>query len=192
MLAQLALGDCARGFVVTAYRRMHTPGATWFFTVNLAKRSGNRLLTERIAELREAFRQTKVDHPFSIDAMVVLPDHLHAIWTLPAGDCAFGRRWGLIKAGFSRTIPAIEYRRQSQVSRGERGIWQRRFWEHQIRDEADMAIHIDYIHYNPVKHGLVSRVSDWPHSSFHKFLGHGWIGPEINVAPPAPANGAGE
>ena len=158
---------------MTEYRRANTPGATYFFTVNLAERHGNRLLVDRIAALRAAFSLVKSRHPFRIDAMVVLPEHLHALWTLPADDCNFGLRWGLIKAAFSRCIPAGERRGNSRILRGERGIWQRRFWEHQIRDDRDFAAHADYLHYNPVKHGLVARVVDWPHSTFHRFVERG-------------------
>ncbi len=159
---------------MTEYRRPHTPGATWFFTLTLVARRGNTLLVDHIANLREAVQHVKARHPFRIDAMVVLPEHLHAIWTLPSGDDDIGMRWGLIKSRFSRALPADEYRRASRIARGERGIWQRRFWEHQIRDEADLTAHIDYIHYNPVKHGWVERVIDWPHSTFHQHVERGW------------------
>ena len=158
---------------MTEYRRANTPRATYFFTVNLAQRHGNRLLVDHIAALRAAFSLVKSRHPFRIDAMVVLPEHLHALWTLPADDCNFGFRWGLIKAAFSRCIPAGERRGNSRILRGERGIWQRRFWEHQIRDDRDFVAHADYLHYNPVKHGLVARTVDWPHSTFHRFVERG-------------------
>ncbi len=161
---------------MTEYRRLHTPGATWFFTVNLLQRHGTSLLVDRFDDLRQAIRHVKARWPFRMDAMVVLPEHLHAIWTLPPDDKDFGVRWGLIKSRFSRAIPTGEWVRDSRISRGERGIWQRRFWEHQIRDEADLAAHLDYIHYNPVKHGLVARVRDWPHSTFHRYVEQGWYG----------------
>ena len=169
---------------MTQYRRPHTPGATWFFTVNLAQRRGNTLLVDHVDHLRESLRRVKQQHPFRIDAMVVLPEHLHAIWTLPPGDHAIGIRWGLIKSGFSRALPKTEHRRISRISRGERGIWQRRFWEHQIRDDADMTAHIDYIHYNPVKHGWAKRVADWPHSTFHRYVEKGWFGIDWGSTPP--------
>ena len=177
---------------MTEYRRPHTPGATWFFTVNLAQRKANSLLVDRIDDLREAIREVKQEHAFRIDAMVVLPEHLHAIWTLPPDDHEFGVRWGLIKARFSRNLTVDELRRPSRVARGERGIWQRRFWEHQIRDEADLAAHIDYIHYNPVKHGWVKRVSEWPFSTFHRYVEKGWYGPDWGSRPPATPVFAGE
>jgi putative transposase len=154
---------------MTDYRRNFIAGGSFFFTVNLADR---RLswLTEHIDELRTAFRETRRDHPFTIEAIVVLPDHLHAIWTMPEGDADFATRWRLIKTGFSRRLPAGERISQSRVAKGERGIRQRRYWEHTIRDERDFARHVDDIHINPVKHGLVTRVRDWPHSSFHRMV----------------------
>jgi putative transposase len=109
-------------------------------------------------------------HPFDIAAMVVLPEHLHTIWTLPAGDTDYSTRWALIKAGFSRALPKDERISPSRRNKGERGIWQRRYWEHQIRDERDFAQHVDYIHYNPVKHGHAQAPRDWAFSSFHHFV----------------------
>jgi len=128
---------------------------------------------ENIDCLCNAFETVKTRHPFRIDTVVILPDHLHCIWTLPPNDTDFSARWGLIKATFSRTIEKGERISQSRQKRGERGLWQRRFWEHQIRDEADFHRHIDYIHWNPVKHGWVRQVADWPHSSFHVYLERG-------------------
>ncbi len=177
---------------MTSYRRPNSPGATWFFTVNLARRRGSHLLTEKIDLLRDSIAGVKSRHPFAIDAFVVMPEHLHAIWTLPVGDRAIGMRWSLIKSQFSRGIPQSEFLRSSQVTRGERGIWQRRFWEHQIRDDADLEAHIDYIHYNPVKHGLVSRVADWPYSTFHQFVAKGWRSLEWGNLAPADLSRAGE
>ena len=158
---------------MTEYRRPRTPGATWFFTVNLAERRGNRLLLDHIDALRQVFRRVTADHPFEIDAMVVLPEHLHCVWTLPEGDNDYKTRWSLIEAGFSRGVPPGERRSDSRVKRGERGIWQRRYWEHLIRDERDFERHVNYIHWNPVKHGWVERVADWPHSSFHHYVQRG-------------------
>ncbi|MGB8400770.1 REP-associated tyrosine transposase [Bradyrhizobium sp.] len=154
---------------MTDYRRNFIAGGSFFFTVNLAERR-LRLLTEHIDELRAAFRDVRRQHSFAIDAMVVLPDHLHAAWTLPEGDADFATRWRLIKSGFSRRLPAGERISGSRAAKGERGIWQRRYWEHTIRDGGDFARHIDYIHINPVKHGLVARVADWPYSSFHRMM----------------------
>ncbi len=157
---------------MTQYRRNYRPGASWFFTVNLLDRKSN-LLVERIDQLRESVRKVRAMHPFAIAAIVVLPDHLHAIWTLPDGDADYSLRWRLIKTTFSRELPRTERRSRSRISKGERGIWQRRFWGHQIRDEADLRHHLDYIHFNPVKHGHVARAADWRHSSIHRFSAHG-------------------
>lgn len=155
---------------MTEYRRAHVPGASWFFTVNLAQRKGNHLLVERIDSLRAAFEMVRVRYPFRMDAVVILPEHLHCIMTLPEGDADFSTRWNLIKSNFSRTVEKGERISPSRAKRGERGIWQRRFWEHLIRDQEDFNRHADYIHWNPVKHGWVRRVADWPHSSFHKYV----------------------
>lgn len=157
---------------MTDYRRNFIVGGCFFFTVNLADRR-LRLLTEHIDELRTAFRETRQAHPFTIEAMVVLPDHLHTIWAMPEGDADFATRWRLIKSGFSRRLPVGERISESRAAKGERGIWQRRYWEHTIRDETDFARHVDYIHINPVKHGLVTRVRDWPYSSFHRMVRDG-------------------
>jgi putative transposase len=154
---------------MTDYRRNFVAGGSFFFTVNLAERH-RQLLTEHIDELRAAFRQTRERHPFTTDAIVVLPDHLHAVWTLPEGDRDFAMRWRLIKSTFSRNLAAGEPVSASRAAKRERGIWQRRYWEHTIRDEDDFGRHIDYVHINPVKHGLVTRVGDWPHSSFHRMV----------------------
>jgi putative transposase len=155
------------------YRRAYAPGATYFFTVNLAERQRD-LLVRHIDALRHAVRKTRQAHPFDIVAMVVLPDHLHAIWTLPADDAGYPLRWALIKAGFSRQLPKNELIRDSRVRKRERSIWQRRYWEHQIRDDADLQAHVDYIHYNPVKHSYVQRPVDWPFSTIHRYIRLGW------------------
>lgn len=154
---------------MTNYRRNIVPGGSYFFTVNLADRQ-SALLTDNIAGLRSAFRYARGRHPFTIEAIVVLPDHLHAIWTLPEGDADYSLRWRLIKSTFSRALPNGERLSASRSSKGERGIWQRRYWEHTLRDENDFARHMDYIHFNPVKHGHVARVKDWPYSSFHRMV----------------------
>ena len=158
---------------MTEYRRTYIPGASWFFTVNLAERKGNRLLLDQIDLLREAFEQTKQRRPFRMDAVVILPDHLHCIWSLPPGDADFSGRWNMLKGHFSRCIEKGERISVSRKSRRERGIWQRRFWEHLLRDQTDFTRHVDYIHWNPVKHGWVDKVSDWPHSSFHRYVEQG-------------------
>jgi putative transposase len=130
------------------YRRALVPGGCWFFTVNLHDRRKG-LLTEHIGFLREATRKTQQRHPFHIDAFVVLPDHLHAVWTLPPDDADFSIRWRLIKSWFARSIPKDEQRDYVREARGERGIWQRRFWEHLIRDDADYARHVEILLHQP-------------------------------------------
>ena len=154
------------------YRRALIKGATYFFTVNLAERS-SRLLVDRVDDLREVVRNVREAHPFDIVAWVVLPEHLHAVWALPDNDSDYPMRWRLIKANFSRRVPSGERIRASRRKKGERGIWQRRFWEHLIRDDRDLQRHVDYVHYNPVKHGHVQRAVDWPFSSFHRDLQRG-------------------
>ncbi|MGI9410423.1 MAG: REP-associated tyrosine transposase [Hyphomicrobiaceae bacterium] len=149
------------------YVRPSITGASWFFTVNLVDRR-SRLLIEHIDTLRHATTKVKCSRPFEIDAIVVLPDHLHAVWTLPEGDADFSTHWRLIKSYFSRAMPTIDQPSQSRLARAERGIWQRRFWEHAIRDERDYQRHVAYCYFNPVKHGHVARVRDWPYSSFHR------------------------
>ena len=157
---------------MTDYRRNFISGGSFFFTVNLADRRLG-LLTVYIEELRAAFRETRQRHPFVTDAIVVLPDHMHSVWTLPAGDSDFATRWRQIKSAFSRRLPNGERVSDSRAAKGERGIWQRRYWEHTIRDDKDFERHIDYVHINPVKHGLVTRGQDWPYSSFHRMVKFG-------------------
>jgi putative transposase len=154
---------------VSDYRRNFVPGGSFFFTVNLADRHSQRLI-ESIDSLRRAFRHVRARHPFTLDAIVVMPEHLHAIWTLPVGDADYSTRWQLIKAVFSRGIEAVEQRSKSRAAKDERGIWQRRYWEHTLRDESDFARHCDYIHFNPVKHGYVRTAHEWPYSSLHRFV----------------------
>jgi putative transposase len=158
---------------MTEYRRAYIPGASWFFTVNLAERKGNRLLTDKIGLLREAFGYAKQRHPFRMDAIVVLPDHLHCIWTLPPGESDFSGRWNSLKGYFSRNIEKGERISASRKSRRERGIWQRRFWEHLLRSQDDFNRHVDDIHWNPVKHGWANKASDWPYSSFQRYVEQG-------------------
>jgi putative transposase len=155
------------------YRRNLVAGDTYFFTVALSDRTSN-VLTDHIEGLRRAFRTTRDAHPSIVDAIVVLPDHLHIVMTLPEGDANFSNRLSLIKRRFTdamvRSGTAI-----SRRSNGEPAVWQRRFWEHTIRDEKDFERHVDYIHFNPVKHGLVARTRDWPHSSFHRYVRQGLL-----------------
>jgi len=148
------------------YRRLYIPNSTYFFTVVTYGRRPWFADEENIDLLREAFRYTKERHPFELDAIVILPDHLHCIWKM-TGDTDFSKRWQMIKTHFSRKINV------RKNHRGAKSVWQPRFWEHCIRDEDDYSCHLDYIHYNPAKHGLVAVVKDWPHSSFHRFVEKG-------------------
>lgn len=156
---------------MSIYLRPRIPGATIFFTLCLAER-GASLLTDEIDRLRAACRQTMQSRPFRIEAMVVLPDHLHAVWTLPEGDANYSARWGAIKARFSRELPAGRLR-ASHIARREKGIWQRRFWEHHLRSDAARLAAIRYCWANPVKHGLVAAPQDWPYSSIHRDMRSG-------------------
>ncbi len=166
-------GENYINYDMTEYRRAKIAGATYFFTVNCAERHGNQLLVENIDLLRQTFRKVKQSHPFRIDAIVILPEHLHCILTLPDGDADYKTRWFLIKSGFSRSIPTGERRSKNRIARKERGIWQRRYWEHVIRNDLDLEQHINYIHWNPVKHNWVKQVKDWPYSSFHNYVQQG-------------------
>jgi len=154
------------------YRRNRLQGGSYFFTVNLLDRRSDLLVTEIVA-LRAAVRTARARQPFHIDAWVVLPDHMHCLWTLPPGDDDFPARWQAIKAIFSRSVPWPDDRRASLVRKREAGLWQRRYWEHTIRDDEDHARHMDYIHFNPVKHGLATHPAEWEYSSFAKCVSLG-------------------
>jgi putative transposase len=154
------------------YRRCYLPGGCYFFTVVTYRRRPLFGRPERVELLREAMRDVKRRRPFEIQAMVVLPDHLHAVWQLPEGDADFSRRWRDIKHDVSARIDTPVNRR------GEKEVWQRRFWEHAIRNEEDWRRHLDYVHYNPVKHGLVRAAGDWPYSSFRRAVAEGRYPPE--------------
>ncbi|MDR3415700.1 MAG: transposase [Nevskia sp.] len=159
------------------YIRAFVPGGTFFFTVALLERRKS-LLTEHIDLLRQSFVEVRSARPFRVDAIAVMPDHLHCLWTLPPGDADFSMRWHAIKTAFSRGIEPGERRSERRWKKNERGIWQRRFWEHTIRDECDFERHADYIHFNPVKHGHVPRTADWPFSSFHRYVERGIYSPD--------------
>ena len=154
------------------YRRNLIAGGCFFFSVNLLDRRSNLLVTH-VDILRDAVRQTRLRAPFTIDAWVVLPDHMHCLWTLPQGDEDYPGRWKAIKTAFSKALPTVGSPTEIMARRGERGIWQRRYWEHTIRDERDYASHMDYTHFNPVKHGYVSHPADWPYSSFRRRMAAG-------------------
>ena len=157
------------------YRRLRIDGATYFFTVVTHERKPILTVDANLNLLREAFREVMKKRPFTIDAIVILPDHLHCIWTMPKDNSDFSTRWRLIKTYFSRRCDS-QFRSEPSLSRtkkSEQAIWQRRYWEHYIRNQEDYNRHIDYIHYNPVKHGYVRAPKDWAASSFHKFAKEG-------------------
>lgn len=151
---------------MSRYIRPRVPGATVFFTLCLADRRSDALVSH-VDTLREAVRQTRRERPFVIDAWVVLPDHLHCVWSLPECDADYSTRWSVIKARFSRALPH-EPRRPSHVRRREHGLWQRRFWEHHLRTPDDRAAAMAYCWANPVKHGLAGSPGEWPWSSWHR------------------------
>ena len=165
------------------YRRARVKSGTYFFTVVTHNRVKIFNRSDNVELLRQAFRKVIKRHPFKIDAFVLLPDHLHCIWTLPTGDAEFSTRWRLIKSHFSRHInlvgwveernPTETTKSASRLKKNEKGIWQRRFWEHLIRDQEDLRRHVEYIHYNPVKHGLVKVPCYWDYSSFHRYVNKG-------------------
>ncbi len=163
------------------YRRARTAGGTYFFTLVTHNRKPIFKHPDYRDALRHIVAEVRYEHPFAIDAWVLLPDHMHAIWTIHADSDDYSKRWGLIKARFTKYIRQTD---NSLVSRTI-SIWQKRFWEHEIRDEKDLNNHIDYLHYNPLKHGYASRVRDWPYSSFHKYVERGYYaidwGDDVNV-----------
>ena len=162
---------------MSEYRRANIKGGTYFFTVNTHNRQKILLNDDVRKALREGIEKTRIIFPFQIIAWSLLPDHLHCIWTLPEGDSDFAKRWGMIKRHVSQRLAhrlaGVGRVSESRHKRNESGFWQRRYWEHQIRDENDLAKHIDYIHWNPLKHGLVDKVSDWPYSTFHRYVAEG-------------------
>ncbi|MDE2309266.1 MAG: transposase [Betaproteobacteria bacterium] len=162
------------------YRRNRVAGGTYFFTVTLRDRHAT-FLTAHIDALHKVFRDTQQAKPFQIEAIVVLPDHVHTVWRLPADDADYAGRWRMIKSRFTRMLAqcgaAI-----TRNAKGEYDLWQRRYWEHTIRGDLDLQRHVDYIHYNPVKHGLVKRVADWPYSSFHRYVRQGIVQPDWATA----------
>jgi len=158
------------------YRRLYQSGARYFFTVVTENREP--LLIDNIERLRAAFRLCLLRYPFEIEAIVVLPDHIHTLWRLPDGDSDFSTRWMVIKRKFSAGLPSRVVS-DSKTKKREKGIWQRRFWEHCIRDENDWRRHVDYIHFNPVKHGYVSAPQDWLYGSFNQAVRKGWYEPNV-------------
>jgi putative transposase len=171
------------------YRRNFVPGGTYFFTVTLKDRQ-SRALIDHIGTLRAAFRTTRAERPFTTDSIVILPDHLNAIITLPTGDADFSGRWRRFKSLFTRQLAVADGLVANR--KGEFAIWQRRFWEHTIRDDDDFARHVDYIHFNPVKHGHATRVCDWAYSSFHRYVQRGILPPDWGGNAKSNGQGFGE
>lgn len=167
------------------YRRSLTPGGYYFFTLALQDRQQDWLV-RHIDKLRQAVKVVKQKHPFEIIAVCVLPEHIHLLIRLPENDSDYPMRLRMIKAKFSQALPKTEAISAARRRKNERGIWQRRYWEHQIRNDRDLNAHIDYIHFNPVKHGYVGRVADWPYSSFHSYVQRGilpadWAGSGVET-----------
>jgi putative transposase len=162
------------------YRRANDPGGCYFFTVVTFRRRS--FLTDDLARdcLRHAWRTVRERRPFELVALCLLPNHLHCIWRLPPDDADFSTRWASIKAIFTREYLQCggtdAVRNPSHLRRQDAAVWQRRFWEHQIRDEVDLSRHINYIHFNPIKHGLVTDPADWPWSTYHRYLREGYYG----------------
>ena len=179
---------------MSRYRRSLAEGATYFFTVDTYHRQ--KLLTHpQVRDApRVAIERTRLSMPFEINAWVLLPDHLHAIWTMPVGDAAYGKRWGMIKAQVSRRCAHLvePSHAMSRIKRHEIDFWQRRFWEHQIHDDLDYQRHMDYIHYNPLKHGLVKQVAQWPYSTFHRYVNDGIYPGDWSIDPGEVTGDAGE
>ena len=173
------------------YRRANVPGASYFFTVVIHERRPIFNDPGTISLFEAGLDRIKARHPFHVDALVILPDHIHTIWTLPEGDSDFSTRWRLVKEAFTkpfvRAIGPLP-RNASRCSKCEQSIWQSRFWEHVIRDEADFAAHVDYIHFNPVRHGLAKAARDWPYSSFSAWVERGVYEPHwgSDEMPPLP------
>ena len=155
------------------YRRNFLPGGTFFFTVTLHDRRSN-LLVKNIDLLRESFQSVQHERPFEISTIVILPEHIHSIWTLPKNDKDYSTRWKLIKSRFTKGLTKSGYF-LNKNDRGECNVWQKRYWEHTIRNDIDLQRHVDYIHFNPVKHDLVKSVKDWPYSSFHRYVSRGHL-----------------
>ena len=181
---------------MSTYRRARTPGGTYFFTVVTFGR--RKIFADPLARtlLRAAITEVRQHHPFTIDAWVLLPEHLHCVWTLPSDDRDFSIRWGRIKAGFTKRARGLFHKPElltdSRKKHRDSTIWQRRFWEHEIRNDDDYRRHVDYIHYNPVKHGLVVRVRDWPYSTFHRLVREGVYPADWGQQPDLPPDMAGE
>ncbi len=157
------------------YRRTKRPGGCYFFTLVTHQRQKILTYPENIQRLRAAIKREQAKNPFTIDAIVILPDHLHCLWTLPPKDADYSGKWSRIKRYFSiGCVGADKYTPDSRLKKREKAVWQRRFWEHAIRDEDDWRRHMDYIHYNPVKHGYANAPKQWLHGSFKRCVEKGW------------------
>lgn len=170
-----------RMMVMARYRRARVAGGTYFFTVVTERRQRVLVLPEVRAALRAAIENVRVARPFDIKGWVLLPDHIHAIWTLPADDADFATRWRLIKSHVTRQCAFLfnaDFQTRNRAAKHCGTLWQHRYWEHLQRDEADLRQHLNYLHWNPVKHGLVQRVADWPWSSFHRYVTQGAYPPD--------------
>ena len=172
------------------YRRSQTPGGTYFFTVNLRDRSSQNLITY-IDDLRKAFHGVQQRRPFKTVAIVILPEHLHMVMELPSGDSDYPGRLRAIKSHFTRSL-VKKGLPLTKNNKGEYNLWQRRYWEHVIRNELDLQRHVDYIHFNPVKHGHVNKAMDWPYSSFHRYVRNGLLGENWGSHVTADGDGFGE
>jgi putative transposase len=175
---------------MSQYHRARTEGGSYFFTIVTYRRRPLLIHPQSRKLLREIVEQVRQEYPFIIDAWVLLPDHMHCVWTLPSDDSDYSKRWGLIKAGFSKQVGELfkreEWMNKSKLKHRESTIWQRRFWEHQIRDQEDFNRHVDYVYWNPVKHGYVAHVADWHYSTFHRDVKAGiyaesWCGEDAST-----------
>lgn len=174
------------------YRRASVPGGSYFFTLVAHERAPLFANAANVVCWRGAIANVQRKRPFVVEAEVLMPDHVHVVWTLPEGDADYSTRIRLVKTAFTKAVPPsvkTSPRNESRASKGEREVWQRRYWEHVIRDEEDFHTHVDYVHFNPVKHGLTKRPCDWPYSTFGAWVERGsydpWWGSDN--APPLPA-----
>jgi putative transposase len=175
-----------------SYRRRHIPGAYVFITMVTHERRRVFASARWRDLLRECIEFVRKDHPFEMTAMALMPDHLHMLWKLPESDTDYSQRISLIKRRFTYTYlrnggeesTSTTSRQRQRV----RGVWEKRFWEHTIRDARDFHLHLDYIHMNPVKHGLASSPSDWKWSSFHRFVERDWYEPDWSGRTDLPSN----
>jgi len=165
---------------MTRYRDNRVPGMTYFFTVRLLDRNST-LLTDHFSAFGEAMRQARIRKPFHVDAWVVLPDHAHAIWTLPPGDHDCATRWRAVKIAFSK---ALHKTGLTLASAADATIWERHYRDYRVGDDDEYAALIDYVHSNPMRHGLCQQAAEWPWSSLHRFVAAGFEVPQPPLASP--------